>query len=124
MADLGSDSDDEDFEANSAADEMSEDVDYRGNENASESSDTDDILNGFDSESDGKMEIEHDDDHMNPPVCFYAIYCNMQKRQKMKQKLFIYSLFVYNNSFSIRIMFEIQGLSEGKGVYADKERFK
>ena len=74
MADLGSDSEDDDFEVNSAADEVSEDGDYRGGERGSDSSDTDDILNGFvsenDDDDDGKMEIEHDDENTHPPVHF------------------------------------------------------
>lgn len=69
MEDLGSDSDDEDFDDNSAANEQSEDVDYHGDgQDAMSESDTDEMMKELEPESDDKMQIEHDDDEVNPPV--------------------------------------------------------
>lgn len=70
---MDSDSDDEDFDQNSAANEQSEDVDYRGdgNEPMSETSDTDEVMRELEPESDDRMDVEHDDDEHNPPVAFY-----------------------------------------------------
>ena len=72
LENLDSDSDDDDFEENSAANEQSEDLDYHGdgeNDQMSETSDTDEVLRELDSESDDDgMKIEHDDDENNPPV--------------------------------------------------------
>ena len=74
LENLDSDSDDDDFEENSAANEQSEDVDYHGdgeNDQMSETSDTDEVLRELEPESDdnGGMQIEHDDDENNRPVC-------------------------------------------------------
>ena len=44
MVNLESDSDDEDFDDNSAANQESEDVDYRGDEGGNESSDSEDVM--------------------------------------------------------------------------------
>lgn len=75
MATEDSDSDDEDFDQNSAANEQSEDVDYHGegDDGMSETSDTDEMMKELEPESDDeKMAIEHSDDENNPPVFLYV----------------------------------------------------
>lgn len=56
MMNLESDSDDEDFDDNSAANQESEDVDYRGDEGGNESSDSEDVMDELVPESDDNEE--------------------------------------------------------------------
>lgn len=88
MATEDSDSDDEDFDQNSAANEQSEDVDYHGegDDGMSETSDTDEMMKELEPESDDeKMAIEHSDDENNPPVFLYVRVLLYQKRPKISE---------------------------------------
>ena len=77
LPDLGSDSDDEDFDVNSAQEDQVEDGEYHQNPNeeeeeSSETSDTDEVMKELEPESDNAMEEEEgetrDDEQTNPSV--------------------------------------------------------
>lgn len=83
LPDLGSDSDDEDFDVNSAQEDQIEDGEYHQNPNedgeeSSETSDTDEVMKELEPESDNAMEEEgeegevRDDEQENPSVCVEA----------------------------------------------------
>ena len=95
LPDLGSDSDDEDFDVNSAQEDQVEDGEYHQNPNeeeeeSSETSDTDEVMKELEPESDNAMEEEgeegetRDDEQMNPSV-YIVNKINQQKRQKVDE---------------------------------------
>ena len=79
MVNLESDSDDEDFDDNSAANQESEDVDYRGDEGGSESSDSEDVMDELVPESDDNEE------RTSSEAVGMGVGCEVQKRVKLNE---------------------------------------
>ena len=78
MVNLESDSDDEDFDDNSAANQESEDVDYRGDEGNNESSDSEDAMDELVPESD-------DEERASSEAVGLAVGHKAQKRMKLNE---------------------------------------
>lgn len=76
---LESDSDDEDFDDNSAANQESEDVDYRGDEAGNESSDSEDVMDELVPESDDNEE------RTSSEAVGLGVGCDVQKRVKLNE---------------------------------------
>ena len=79
MMNLESDSDDEDFDDNSAANQESEDVDYRGDEGGNESSDSEDVMDELVPESDDTEE------RTSSEAVGMGVGCEVQKRVKLNE---------------------------------------
>lgn len=79
MMNLESDSDDEDFDDNSAANQESEDVDYRGDEGGNESSDSEDVMDELVPESDDNEE------RTSSEAVGMGVSCEVQKRVKLNE---------------------------------------
>ena len=79
MMNLESDSDDEDFDDNSAANQESEDVDYRGDEGGNESSDSEDVMDELVPESDDNEE------RISSEAVGMGVGCEVQKRVKLNE---------------------------------------
>ena len=79
MVNLESDSDDEDFDDNSAANQESEDVDYRGDEGGNESSDSEDVMDELVPESDDNEE------RTSSEAVGLGVGCDVQKRVKLNE---------------------------------------
>lgn len=79
MVNLESDSDDEDFDDNSAANQESEDVDYRGDEGGNESSDSEDVMDELVPESDDNEE------RTSSEAVGMGVGCEVQKRVKLNE---------------------------------------
>lgn len=79
MMNLESDSDDEDFDDNSAANQESEDVDYRGDEGGNESSDSEDVMDELVPESDDNEE------RTSSEAVGMGVGCEVQKRVKLNE---------------------------------------
>ena len=79
MMNLESDSDDEDFDDNSAANQESEDVDYRGDEGGNESSDSEDVMDELVPESDDNEE------RTSSEAVGLGVGCDVQKRVKLNE---------------------------------------
>ena len=79
MVNLEGDSDDEDFDDNSAANQESEDVDYRGDEGGNESSDSEDVMDELVPESDDNEE------RTSSEAVGMGVGCEVQKRVKLNE---------------------------------------